>query len=252
MGRLLFIFSALFMLWSPRLNAQLVKGVDESKIIYRNVVQGGVSLNSRGLGLHFRKGKKLHYTKTFLYDCSLQNLKHPKEVKSVNAFSKNSNGFLYGKLISLNAIQLGAGIQKTIYPKNDTKSIAIGYSWFGGFSLAMAKPVYLYIFHQSDMEGIQEKLERYNPEKHFPDNISSRAPFFKGFQQSRFYPGLYGTWQINCSFGSQEEKIKMLETGISLNAYPAKISIMADDQPGQYLFFNFFIRFIFGKQWNHP
>lgn len=231
--------------------AQDVKGVEESGIIYRNVMQGGASLHSRGLGLHFRKGHQINAGRALLYDIALQTVRHPKEVKSVNSFSNNSSGFLYGKLNSLNCLHTGVGIQQVIHEKGDIGGTAVGYSLYGGISWGLLKPVYLYIFYQSDLEGIQEKLERYDPAKHFPDNISGRASFLKGLAQSRLITGAYGAFQFNFDFGKQETAVRMLETGVSADVYPVRLSIMADEQKGQFVFFNFFIRYIFGKKWNY-
>jgi hypothetical protein len=242
----------LLLLLPVYLKAQDVQGVEESIIIYRKVMQGGLSIHSRGLGIHYRRGHKIHANKTFLYDFAWINIRHPKEVKTVNAFSNNNSGFLYGKLNSLYSVHTGVGIQKIIHPKGDLGTTAIGYSYYGGISWGMAKPVYLYIFYASDMEGVQERLERYDPDKHFPDNIAGRASILKGINESRFFPGVYGTFQLNFEFSKQENKIRMLETGISADLFPYRIRLMADEKPGQFFFLNFFIRFIFGKQWNHP
>lgn len=251
MIRFFFPILCLIMVLSTGLNAQEIPGVEESGIVYRKMMQGGVGIHSRGLSLHFRRGQRVHAGKVFLFDFALQTIRHPKEVKSVSAFSNNNTGFLYGKVNSLNTLHTGAGFQRTLHQRSDVSSVAIGYSWFGGISWAMAKPVYLYILHYSEDEGIQERLERYNPDQHFPDQIAGRASWMKGVNKSRFYPGLYASFQFYVDLSKQETNVRMLEAGLAADAYPAAIRIMADQQPGQHLFFHFFIRFIFGKQWNH-
>jgi hypothetical protein len=241
----------LLLLWllpMYELCAQPVAGVEEKGILYTKVSHAGLMLHSSGLGIDYRRGKHLTGYSYLLGDFALLTMKHPKEVKSVNSFSDNNSGYFYGKLNSLVIARTGIGKQKTINPKGDKGGVEVSYAYYGGASWGFAKPVYLTVFKFDDLNGVSETIERYDPAKHFPDNISGRASWFRGFSQSHIYPGIYGSFLLNFELGRDQERLEMIETGVTLDLFANKVPIMALNTNSNY-FFTFFLRVVVGKQW---
>lgn len=229
--------------------AQSIPGVEETTIVYKHIQHGGAMLHSSGWGINYRRGKRLSGYSHLLGDAALLTMRHPKEIKSVNQFSDRNNGYVYGKMNSLIILRTGIGKHKTVNARGDAGGVEVGYAYYGGLSWGFVKPVYLTVFYQSEAEGVHEKVERYDPEKHYQDNISGRAPFFKGIEETSLYPGLYGSFLLNFEFGHSQQRLRMLETGVCIDLFPRPVPIMFGNNPNSY-FFTFFIRMLFGKQWN--
>jgi hypothetical protein len=251
-NRLLIISGLILMicLWGNiKLNAQDIPGVEEKGIVYRNVKTAGAFIHSRGIGLTYRRGKMETGFRSAMFDFSLLTMRHPKEIRSVNPFSDNAGGYVYGKLNSLLILRTGYGKHFILHPQGDKGGIETGFSIFGGASWGLIKPVYLTVFYFDDQFGVREKTERYDPEKHFPDNISGRAPFTKGISESSLTAGLYGTIAMNFEFGKQQKNLRMIETGIAADAFARPVPMVAFNAKNQ-IFVTLFIRVMYGKLWN--
>lgn len=242
-------FLVAFLLGSLQLLAQDIPGVEEKGIVYKNIKSVGAFIHSRGSGISYRRGKMETGFRSAMFDFSLLNMRHPKEIRSINPFSDNAGGYVYGKLNSLLILRTGYGKQFILHPQGDRGGIETGFSVFGGLSWGLAKPVYLTVFYFDDQFGVREKTERYDPEKHFPDNISGRAPFTKGFSESSFTAGLYGTISMNFEFGKQQKNLRMVETGVAADAFARPVPMMAFNAKNQ-IFVTLFIRVMYGKLWN--
>jgi hypothetical protein len=247
------LFSGLLLagcfLGSINVCAQDIPGVEEKGIVYRNVKSFGAFIHSKGSGITYRRGKMETGFRSAMYDFSLLTMRHAKEIRSVNPFSDNAGGYIYGKLNSLLILRTGYGKHFIIHPQGDRGGIETGLSLFGGFSWGLIKPVYLTVFYFDDQFGVREKTERYDPEKHFPDNISGRAPFTKGISESSLTAGLYGTISMNFEFGKQQKKLRMIETGIAADAFARPVPMMAFSPKNQ-IFVTLFIRVMYGQLWN--
>jgi len=230
-------------------NCQQIAGVEETGILYKYANNIGGTLHSSGLGINYRKGKHLTGYSFLMSDFSLLTMRSSKEVKTVNQFSDNNSGYIYGKLNSILILRTGLGKQKTINAKADKGGVEVGYGIYGGISWALLKPVYLNILYTTDQDGTQEKVERYDPLKHYPDNIGGRASYFKGLNEASIVPGMYGSFLLNFEFGKSQEKLKMLETGVCVDAFVKPIPIMAFNKSSN-IFLTFFIRILYGKLWN--
>ena len=234
---------------SNPLQAQVVAGVEETGILYSKVKHAGMMIHSSGIGINYRRGKHLTGYSYLLGDFALLTMRHPKEVKTVNPYSDNNGGFIYGKLNSLLILRTGIGKQKTINARGDKGGVELSWGLYGGASWGLAKPVYLTVYSFDDLKGVSEQVERYNPDVHYPDNISGRASYFKGFGQSKIYPGVYGSFLFNFEFGREQERLRMVETGVTVDAFAKPVPIMALTKNSNF-FFTFFIRVLIGNQWN--
>lgn len=230
--------------------AQVVNSVEETGILYSKVKHSGLMLHSNGLGINYRRGKHLTGYSYLLGDFALLTMKHPKETKQVNQFSDNNGGFIYGKLNSLLVLRTGIGKQKTINQRGDKGGVEVSWGLYGGASWGLAKPVYLSVYKFDDLNGVTESIEKYNPDKHFPDNIAGRASYFKGFGESKIHPGLYASFLLNFEFGREQQQLRMVETGLAVDAFAKPVPMMAFNTNSNF-YFTFFIRLLIGKQWNY-
>ena len=166
--------------------AQSIAGVEETGIVYRKIRSMGVYIHSRGTGLSFRRGINETGFRSAQFDFSLQTMRHPKEIRSVNPFSDNAVGYIYGKRNSIVKLRTGWVKQFILHPEGDKGGVETGFCLYGGATWALVKPVYLNVYYFDNNFGVRERTERYDPQLHYPDNISGRAPFLIGIGESRY------------------------------------------------------------------
>lgn len=225
---------------------------EDLNVLYRNESTFGLFVHSNGgVGLAYRRGKHVTGKRNRMFEIEAQNFKHPKEVKSVNTYYDNSKGFIYGKLNSVLIVRPGVGYQNVIYQKSDKKSVEIRFSYFVGATLAFAKPVYLEIIRETAVNGLLSttvSTERYDPNRHFTENIYGKAPFFKGIDRTAIYPAGYGKLALSFEYADRYNNIKAIETGVVADVYPKAIPIMAFNKKQQ-VYFSLYLKLIWGKKW---
>ncbi|MFP4470809.1 MAG: hypothetical protein ACLFPE_09000 [Bacteroidales bacterium] len=240
----------------PRMMAQQEKdvGFEEidtilNKVILRKEIMGGAMLHTAGWGLLFRKGYNVNAFTKNLWEAELMGVKDPKEVR-VNfygAYYSNANSYIYGKLNKVYVFHGGLGQQRLLNSKPYWGGVELRLTYYGGISIGIAKPMYLYIINQNNFALIES--ERYNPDKHFIEDIYGRAPFLDGIQHTKFHPGLYLKGGLNFEFGQYNTSIKALEVGVIADGFAIPIPIMAF-RDKNYFFLNFYLNFTFGKRYN--
>ncbi len=223
----------------------------DKSVLYRKEKAFHFVLHNEGWGIGYRKGNHLTYFKTRMYECELVGMSHPKETKSENPYFGDAHSFVYGQLNSLYILRGGIGYKKLLNDKPYWGGIQLSYTYFGGFSLGLARPKSLYIINLDNTSpyGYHLTLERYNPSKHFQDNIYGGGPLLKGFEALKPYPGLYGKFGINFEFGEYDEKIRAIEVGAIFDYYFAEIPMMAFNKYPNY-FLTLYISVQFGKRYN--
>lgn len=220
------------------------------RVLLRREFTGGIILHSRGWGFHFRKGKNINFFRSFQWEVDAVSMKSPKQIKTINPYFSNSKSYVYGKLNHVYLARAGVGIKKLLNRKPYWGGIELRLIYFGGFSLAFAKPVYLYILNYSaESEEYTIDIERYNPEIHGLDNIYGRAPFTSGIENTSLHPGIYGKLGLNFEFGEYNSSIKAVELGAVVDYYPIPIAIMAYN-PKQSVFLTFYLEFSLGKRYD--
>lgn len=224
-------------------------GGDDQRVLYRNEMTGGLVAHSSGFGLNFRRGKHVTGFRKRVWEIEFVNMRHPKEVKTVNPYFENSKGFFYGKLHTFHVLRPGIGYQNVLYSKADGRGVEIRYTTFVGGSLGLAKPVYLEILHETPVPfEFQLTTEKYNPEEHFVDNIYGRAPYFKGVDEMKFYPGGYAKLGLSFEYAAYEEDVKAIETGVCVDVYPKVVPIMANTKNKQ-VFVSLYVNLLYGRKW---
>lgn len=219
---------------------------DQKKLFYRNERTIGATLSSVGYGGSFRYSKRINFFNQRIYEAEISIIKHPKEIKTVNSWYPNNKRFVFGKLNFFFNVRAGIGFQRIKYKKIDKGGIAIRFLYTGGLSLGFYKPVYYEVFKAVGGMSYIIVTQKFNSSIDSPYDILSRASFFKGFDEIKLVPGLYGRIGINFEFGKRDPVISALEVGAMLDAYIKKIPIMASDDNKQF-FPAIYASFRFGK-----
>ncbi len=222
---------------------------DEVKLLYRNEASGGLIVHTNGFGLNYRRGWHVTAARKRMFEIDLVTFRHPKEIKTVNQYYDHPKGYYYGKLNSLVILRPGFGYQNVIFTKPEHNGIEIRFVTFVGVSLGLAKPIYLEILEDTPIP--QQKAvvtQRYDPAKHFQDNIYGRAPFMRGVGETKLYPGGYAKFGINFEYGSLDDDVKAVETGIIVDIYPKAIPLMATERNQQVLL-SLYLSFNYGAKW---
>ena len=178
-------------------------------------------------------------------------MKHPKEVRSINSQFPDAKSYIYGKLNDFAILRAGVGVQKVLNSKarGIKNAVEVRYLYNMGLSMGILKPVYLYILNFNSNYEAYTTVEKYDPDKHFTDNIFGRAPFTKGLNEIKLHPGGYAKFGLNFDFSANEELVKSIEVGANLDAYPTDVPIMAI-QDNKKFFLTLYISFNIGNQHN--
>lgn len=220
-----------------------------NKVILKKEMMGGVTIHTSGWGGLFRKGYNVNAFKKNMWEIEATSQRSNKQVRInfYGAYYSNANSYVYGKLNKVYVLRAGLGQQHLITRKPYWGGVELRFAYFGGFSLGLAKPIYLYIINQNDYNRINS--EKYDPDKHFIDNIYGRAPFLDGIDETRFHPGLYVKAGLDFYFGQYNTSIKALEIGFLIDGYYDPIAIMAFSDK-YYAFANLYLNVTFGKRYN--
>ncbi len=235
--------------------------IDWKGIVYRNEIayEGRVHTNGALIGVNI--GKIRTYYKTDYYHLSIGYLKDPREKRqnrnlpSFGPFGRSSS-FTYGKQNSVINIRGGIGKKRFISEKAKRKGIAIGYDYNIGPSLAILKPYQLELIYELD-DGVRvvrtEAYNEENAEKFLTYNdIFGGAGYWAGFDDISVVPGLQGKLGLFFSMGAFDKAVKSLEVGVMGDIYIKKIPIMiaTETVSNKPYFFNFYVKFLFGKRSN--
>lgn len=169
---------------------------DETRILYKKELHGGLMAHGDGWGANFFHGKHRTARSRRMIGIEIVGMKHPKEIKSFNPYYEDARGYFYGKLNSVLLFRPTWGRKELITDKLRKSGVEVNYVWGIGPSIAMLKPVYLQIGKPSlPYETIA--VERYDPEVHYPDDIFGRASWFKGIEESKFRVGGFARFGLN-------------------------------------------------------
>jgi hypothetical protein len=250
--------------------AQLDAGPDTlgDNILFKKEMYGVAIFHSAGWGIGFRLGQNKTYYHKKMFEADLVEMKSPKEYKRSNANFTNSRRYIYGKMNNLYLLRAGYGAQKLLNRKPYWGGIEVRFFYYGGLSLGLAKPVYLYIANYrtggDNQLSYEITTEKYDPEIHYPwrvvvpiagtdttreIDIYGKAPIYKGLNEIKPYPGIYAKLGFNFEYGSYNQKIKAIEAGATIDAFPKSIQVMAFNDPFT-LFINVYVCFTFGKRYN--
>jgi len=224
---------------------------DETRVLYRKELQGGLTIHGSGWGVNFFHGRHRTAKDRRLLGIGIVGMKHPKEIKSFNPFYEDSRGYFYGKANSLMLVRPMYGHKHQITDKIRHGGVEVNWLWAIGPSLGLAKPVYLQVGRPDSYPYDSIVIERYDPVAHDVQNIYGRATWFRGVGEMRVYPGGHGRFGFNFEHAGQASGIKALEVGASVDVFPVEIPIMAEVEGvrNKRVFFEFYLSLQFGKKY---
>ena len=209
----------------------------------------GLHINSNGWGLKFRKGKNLVALRQFMWELEFTTYKSAKEVRTINPYYSGSKSYIYGKVNYVYFIRGGVGFQHILNRKPYWGGIQLSALYYGGLSVGITKPYYLFIIHSTSSTDYQISEERYNPDIHFVENIYGRGSFLSGILNLGFHPAVYAKGGLEFEFGTRSRTIKALEIGAILDYSPFPFAIMAYNSK-QSFFLSAYLSFSMGKRYN--
>ncbi|MFH1160663.1 MAG: hypothetical protein V1733_06930 [bacterium] len=210
----------------------------------------GALIHTNGWGLKFRIGKNRTALRSWMWEAEYSTYKSAKEIRVLNPYFADAKSYIYGKLNSVSFIRVGTGQQHILNRKPYWGGVQLSVLYYGGVSVGLGKPAYLYIIHfNSGFTDYEISEEKYNPELHFTDNIYGRASFLSGILELNFYPGIYARGGFEFEFSNKNKRPKALEIGGCLDFSPIGIPIMAYN-PKQNFFLTVYLSFMFGKRYN--
>lgn len=225
---------------------------DDVQLLYRNEQEFGVVVHSSGWGFNYRKCKHVTGYKKRILEAEMVGMRHPKEFK-VHVAEIGTKGYFYGKMNVVTTLRGGYGFHRVVTGKSDRRGVELRLLTVAGPSLALAKPVFLNIWYEdpsNPLPYVDVRTEKYDPANplHTPSHIISRAGYFRGIEKMNFYPGGFLKLALSFEHSSLDDDIKLLETGIILDAYYKTVPIMATARNNQ-VFVNVYLNIMIGKKW---
>jgi hypothetical protein len=219
---------------------------EQQKIFFRNEKSFAILLNSNGIGLSYRDAKRIDFLNKRFFEIEAGSLKHPKEYKISNPYSQTGS-FVFGKMNSTFYLRGSLGKQHEIFKKADLGGVAIRYFYEGGPVLGLYKPIYYRVLYQNpnNINELQIREEKFESSFSLPQEIYSKASFFKGIKETKVMPGLYTKAGFNFEYSKEDKIIHAIEVGGTVNAFPKKIPIMAGTG-NHSIFFSLFVSYRFG------
>ena len=225
---------------------------DDARTLYSREIYGGPVIHGDGWGGQLFYGRYRTANDRVLYGLELVGMKHPKEIKSYNPYYSDSRGYFYGKLNSMLVLRPTYGGKHRITEKIRKSGVEVNYVWGIGPSLGLLKPVYLQIGYRADGQPIAPyddiREERYDPTRHFANNIYGRASWFRGLGELNVYPGAFGRFAVNFEYASDNTGVRAIEVGATVDAYTQVVPIMAEVEGVQnkQVFLEFYLSLLFG------
>jgi hypothetical protein len=251
MQKYLFVLMAL-LLPIFGLQAQIGEEVPQGpQLNYFKYATGGLGLHNFGWYLGAKYGKTKSRLDDRIWEFDLWRTRHPKEVRISNPQFINPRPYVLGKLNDLFLLHIGYGTQRLIFDKSEKNGIEVRYHLSGGPGIALLKPIYLDILYPvspNDPFSMTTRTERYDPARHFENNIYGSSSFQTGFDELNVMPGLYAKGGFIFEWGAYTEEIKVLEAGLAADFYPQRLPVMSGT-PNPQLFLSFYLGFHIGKRW---
>lgn len=229
---------------------------DAEKTLYSKEISGGFVAHGEGWGGNFHFARYATARMRRLYSFEIVSMRHPKEVKSFNPYYEDSRGYFYGKSNSVLMIRPTFGQRYQITDKIRRSGVEVNLVWGIGPSFALLKPVYLQIGYndQGELGGFPYASivpERYDPDRHFAENIFGRSSWFKGLNESTFEVGGFGRAGLNFEHSGTNGGLKAIEVGINVDAFTRPLPIMAEMEgvENKAVYFGFYGSLQFGKKY---
>jgi hypothetical protein len=226
-------------------------------IVYNKELAFDFRVNTfRGFSFAVNVGKIIAYNKTNYYHFEFGNLRHPKEFKQNDQFSRRFGGqrsFFFGKQNSMFVLRGGWGTKRYLSQKASTKGVAVGINYEIGPSIGILKPYYLELIKTIDSPAVEERYSEENQDIFLDINrVQGAAPFSKGITELAFLPGVQAKFSFHFDWGAFDEYVKALDVGIMGDFYLKKADILVDNAldgvKNRQFFINLFVSLQLGKR----
>ncbi len=248
------IFFVLLVAFGLQVKAQLPDdGYGEAgpQLNYFKYATGGLGLHNLGWYAGAKLGKSNSRLNDRIWEFDIWRTRHPKEIRMSNPQFINPRPYVFGKLNDLFLLHIGYGQQRLIFDKSEKSGVEVRYQWSLGPSVALLKPVYLdilYPVNPNDPFLLTTRTERYDPSRHFENNIYGSSRFATGIDEVAVQPGIYAKGGMIFEWGAFTEEVRVLEAGLSVDFYPQRLPVMSGTTNPQF-FFSFYLGFQLGKRW---
>ena len=200
--------------------------------------------HTAGFGGGFQHGRTPDLYNKHFWEIQFMSNKHPKSVRSVNAYYENVRPIRYGQLYTLFFLQGGYGYQRTLHLKPYWGGVQIRYTLSAGPALGIGIPNYVEVLNYNT--GFSE-IVRYDPEKHNLNNILGGASWYTGIAETIFRPGFYAKTGLTFDFAKSDYKLRSLEVGAQIQMVFPFIQQMAFN-PAKKFYLTGYLSFNFGKK----
>ena len=221
----------------------------EERLVYSRQNAYKIALHSQGVGVGFKVGKikNIHLTRN--WEGEFVSLRSLKEIKAVTLSQYNTRPFVYGKLNYVYVFRFGYGEDRLIYGKPYWGGIETRWTYGVGASLALLKPYYYYAvaYEPSTSGGYIETIEEQTFEHGM--NILGRAPFTKGFAETKVSPGVNASLGLSFDIAKTRTKVQSIEINVIAECFPLGVSIM-DSEQNKRLFVTFMLSYNWGTRFN--
>jgi len=217
---------------------------EQQKVFFRNEKSFGFQPNTDGVGFSYRTARRTDYLNKNILEYEFGTIKHPKEYKLSNPLTQGSS-FVFGKLNFPVYLRASIGRQTELYKKADLGGVSIRMFYSGGPVLAVYKPVYYKVMYFITTSEFYIKEEKFNTNIAVPQDVWGRASFFKGFDEVKVLPGVYGKGGFSFEYSKEDRVIHAIDIGATLSAYLKEIPIMASPD-NKAIFFSLFVSYRFG------
>ena len=211
--------------------------------------QGGLLIHTQGAGLGIAKARYTDATHLRTWGADLLYMRNAKEEKTSNPVYDDGRSYVYGKVNALLMLRLTAGKTHARTPKLRRDAVRLSTTWRVGGVLGLLKPVYLEIGYP-DIPYDYISVERYDPDRHFSDDIYGQAPWLNGIGELRPVPGLHASYAFDFEYGEEREQLKALVVGAAVDAFVWQPEILAERyNQNQWAFVTLFARMDVGRRW---
>lgn len=200
---------------------------------------------SRGWNIGYMQGDIKTYFKTTYYKISLGELRHYKETIKSPDFGgfqaqQGFSSYSFGKQNYCFPLRFNYGIKRYYSEKATRNGVALAINYSAGLTAAIMKPYYLEISTGREPSVSIKYTDATADAFLNSTQIQGASSFFKGFNEISLVPGINGQVGVHLDWGAFDEFLKAVEVGVTLDVFPKKLPIMANEQNLPY-FLNFYI-----------
>jgi hypothetical protein len=205
-------------------------------------------LQINGYGLNMKWGHFNSTQRFSFYTFDIDRLKHQKEIRQ--PANMPYNGFVFGRTHIAIPISIGMGQFKTLGVRNNKNDVGVGWTYQYGLTLALLKPVYLFVDPTPNNQTNDDiELIRYEEESTFDYNsILGGASFFTGINQIKSIPGAFGKTSLVFNWGRYYNDLHSVELGVMVHGYIKRLPLMAKVK-NNFVYPVFYLAVNLGKYW---